>query len=129
MLYRNLALYLKADHAVYGLQPHSRPDAPMAHTRIAEMAAYHIDKIRSVQPQGPYLVGGMCAGGVIAFEIALQLQSQGEQVGLVALIDAADVKAPLKTWHFASRRIRSFSSAVLQTSSSDPIRSPSVVGD
>ena len=49
----------------------------MAHARIAEMAAYHIDKIRSVQPQGPYLVGGMCAGGVIAFEIALQLQRQG----------------------------------------------------
>ena len=75
MLYRNLALRLKADHAVYGLQPYSRPDVPMAHTRIAEMAAYHIDKMRSVQPRGPYLVGGMCAGGVIAFEIALQLQS------------------------------------------------------
>ena len=30
----------------------------MAHTRIAEMAAYHIGKIRSVQPSGPYLLGG-----------------------------------------------------------------------
>ena len=81
MLYRNLALRLKADHAVYGLQPHSRPDVPMAHTRIAEMAAYHIGKMRSVQPRGPYLVGGMCAGGVIAFEIALQLQSAGGKGG------------------------------------------------
>ena len=60
MLYRNLALRLNADHAVYGLQPCSRPDVPMAHTRVAEMAAYHIDKMRSVQPRGPYLVGG-CA--------------------------------------------------------------------
>ena len=92
MLYRNLALRLKSDHAVYGLQPHSLPDVPMAHIRIAEMAAYHIDKIRSVQPRGPYLVGGMCAGGVIAFEIALQLQSAAEKVALVALIDAADAK-------------------------------------
>jgi thioesterase domain-containing protein/acyl carrier protein len=114
MLYRNLALCLGADHAIYGLQPHSRPDAPMAHTRIGEMAAYYIDKMRSVQPQGPYLVGGMCAGGVIAFEIALQLQSQGEKVALVALIDAADVKAPLKTWRFATQRIHSFSSAMSQ---------------
>ena len=38
----------------------------------------------------------------------------GEKVALVALIDAADVKAPLKTWRFASQRIRSFSSAMHQ---------------
>ena len=94
MLYRNLALRLKTDHAVYGLQPYPRPGVPMAHTRIAEMAAYHIDKIRSVQPHGPYLLGGMCAGGVIAFEIARQLQDQGEKVALVALLDAADAEAP-----------------------------------
>ena len=111
MLYRNLALHLKSDHAVYGLQPHSRPDVPLAHIRVAEMAAYHIDKMRSVQPQGPYLVGGMCAGGVIAFEIALQLQCASEKVALVALIDAADVSAPLKAWRFASQRVRGFTSA------------------
>ena len=114
MLYRNLALRLKTDHAVYGLQPHRRPDVPMAHVRVAEMAAYHIDKMRSVQPRGPYLVGGMCAGGVIAFEIALQLQSAAEKVALVALIDAADAKAPLKAWRFASQRIRGFTSALHQ---------------
>ncbi len=91
MLYRNLALLLKPDHAVFGLQPHSREHVPITHTRIDEMATYHIDRIRSIQSRGPYLVGGMCAGGVIAFEIARQLQSQGEKVALVALIDAADV--------------------------------------
>ena len=114
MLYRNLALRLNTDHAVYGLQPHARPDVPIAHVRVAEMAAYHIDKMRSVQPRGPYLVGGMCAGGVIAFEIALQLQSAAEEVALVALIDAADVKATFKAWRFASQRIRGFTSALHQ---------------
>ena len=118
MLYRNLALRLKTDHAVYGLQPHSRRDVPMAHIRVAEMAAYYIDKMRSVQPRGPYLVGGMCAGGVIAFEIALQLQMAAEKVALVALIDAADVKAPFKTWRFASQRIRGFTSVLHQDRSS-----------
>ncbi len=93
MVYRSLAMNLKPDHAVYGLQPHSRPDAPIVHTRITEMATYHIDKIRSIQAQGPYLLGGMCTGGVIAFEIARQLQGMGEQVGLLALIDAADAEA------------------------------------
>jgi thioesterase domain-containing protein len=114
MLYRNLALRLNTDHAVYGLQPYSRPDVPMAHIRVGEMAAYHIDKMRSVQPRGPYLVGGMCAGGVIAFEIALQLQSAAEKVALVALIDAADVKATFKAWRFASQRLRGFASALHQ---------------
>ena len=78
------------------------------------MAAYHVDKMRSVQPRGPYLVGGMCAGGVIAFEIALQLQSAAEKVALVALIDAADVQAPFKAWRFASQRIRGLTSALHQ---------------
>ena len=51
----------------------------------------------------------MCAGGVIAYEIAQQFEGQGETVAMVALLDAADVGAPLKTWRFASQRIRSFS--------------------
>jgi len=114
MLYRNLALLLKSERAVYGLQPCARENAPIVHTRIAEMAAHHIDRIRSIQPHGPYLVGGMCAGGVIAFEIARQLQSQQEKVAMVALLDAADVAAPLKTWYFASQRIRSFSTVFRQ---------------
>jgi FkbH-like protein len=117
MLYRNLALLLKPDHAVFGLQPRSQEHVPITHTRIDEMAAYHIDGIRSVQSRGPYLVGGMCAGGVIAFEIARQLQSQGEEVALVALIDAADVAATPKSWRFASQRIHSFSTVFRQNES------------
>ena len=58
MVYRSLAMNLKPDHAVYGLQPHSRPDAPMVHTRITEMATYHIDKIRSIQAARPLSPGG-----------------------------------------------------------------------
>jgi len=108
MLYRNLALRLDAGHTVYGLQPHSQPNIPMVHTRIREMAAYHIGKIRSVQPHGPYLLGGMCAGGVIAFEIARQLQDQGEKVSMVALLDAADPATPLKKWRSTQQRLHRF---------------------
>ena len=114
MLYRNLAFRIKGDHAIYGLRPIPDPMRPMAHTRIAEMAAHYIDKMRSVQPHGPYFVGGMCAGGVIAFEVALQLQAMGEKVGMVALIDAADVEARPKAWHFFGRRLQNFSSTMLQ---------------
>ena len=105
LLYRNLALRLDRRHAVFGLHPRALPGVPMAHTRIEDMAAYHITKMRSVQPHGPYLLGGMCAGGVIAFEMALQLQAQGEAVGLVALLDAADPAATLKPWRGAKVRL------------------------
>jgi thioesterase domain-containing protein len=109
MLYRNLAMLLKPEHAVFGLQPHSRENVPIAHTRITDMASHYIERIRSVQGHGPYLLGGMCAGGVIAFEIARQLQEQGESVGLVALFDSADVAAQPRAWHRAGQRFRSFS--------------------
>jgi thioesterase domain-containing protein len=56
----------------------------------------------------------MCAGGVIAYEIARQLQSQGEVIGMVALIDAADVQAEEIPWRFAQQRLRSFSTVLDQ---------------
>ena len=105
LLYRNLALRLDRRHAVYGLNPYALRGVPMAHTRISDMAAYHIGKIKSVQPLGPYVLGGMCAGGVIAFEMALQLQARGERVALVALLDASTPGAPLKPWRLAKERL------------------------
>jgi thioesterase domain-containing protein len=86
------------------------------------MAAHHVDRIRSVQPHGPYLVGGMCAGGVLAFEIARQLQAEGEPVAMVALLDAADVAAPPRAWRIARGRARSFATAFRPDPSGRPGR-------
>jgi thioesterase domain-containing protein len=52
------------------------------------MAALYVETIRSVQPSGPYLLGGWSMGGVIAYEMARQLRQRGEEVELVALIDS-----------------------------------------
>ncbi len=108
MLYRNLAFELDPAHPVYGLQPFALPGLPLAHTRIEQMADYHIAKIRKVQGSGPYLIGGMCAGGVIAFEIARRLHKLGEKVALVALLDAADPAAELRPLREARRRMERF---------------------
>jgi len=51
------------------------------------MAAHYVNEIRSVQPRGPYYLGGRSSGGVVAFEMALQLRRQGDEVALVALFD------------------------------------------
>lgn len=59
--------------------------------RIGEIpgqVAHHLGQLRSVQPVGPYWVGGWSLGGFLAWEAAVQLQRAGEQVELVAAIDA-----------------------------------------
>jgi acyl transferase domain-containing protein/thioesterase domain-containing protein/acyl carrier protein len=119
LLYRTLALQLKAGHAVYGLQPEMRPDGSFIHTTIPAMAAAHIEKLRSVQPHGPYLLAGLCAGGVISFEMARQLEDAGEQTLFVGIIDAADVKAAERPFLATQARLNRF----LATLSDDPTAS------
>jgi amino acid adenylation domain-containing protein len=128
LLYRNLALRLDRRHRVFGLNPHALPGVPMAHTRIGDMAAHHLRKVKSVQPQGPYLLGGMCAGGVIAFEMALQLQAQGERVALIALLDAAAPGAVLKPWRFAKERLGRMAGELRRTQKASAIRRAGRVG-
>lgn len=115
MLYRNLAQRLSSERPVYGVQPYSQSGFPILHTRIPEMAAYYVQQIRQVQLEGPYLLGGMCAGGVLAFETARQLQSQGQTVALVALIDAADPQAPQRSGRMAKSRLSRLTQALTQT--------------
>jgi thioesterase domain-containing protein len=56
--------------------------------RIEDMAALYIKDMRSIQPRGPYQLGGWCLGGTIAYEMAQQLIAAGEHVSLLALFDA-----------------------------------------
>ena len=59
---------------------------------ISALAADYLASVRAVQPEGPYLLAGMCAGGHIAFEMARQLESEGEQVALLAMLDTWPVE-------------------------------------
>jgi amino acid adenylation domain-containing protein len=97
LLYRNLALRLSPDRPIYGIRPLSRTECPILHTRLADMAACYVREIRKVQPEGPYFVGGLCTGGLIALEIARQLQSTGSTIGLLALLDTPHNRARKKS--------------------------------
>ncbi|MBX3621811.1 MAG: amino acid adenylation domain-containing protein [Rhizobacter sp.] len=111
LLYRTLAHALAPGHAVYGLQPLASDRHALLHTHVAEMAAYQVARIRQIQPQGPYFLGGLCTGGVIAFEMALLLQSQGQAIGMVALIDAADASSEVRRGYVSGKRLKSFMTA------------------
>jgi amino acid adenylation domain-containing protein len=112
LLYRNLAYRLDEGRAVHGLQPLVDEHGLPVHTRIEDMARHYVTQIKAQQPSGPYAVGGLCAGGVIAFEVALQLQRQGDAVGLVALIDAVDVAVSESSVKVAKERLKKLTAAL-----------------
>jgi amino acid adenylation domain-containing protein len=86
--FMGLAQSLGPDQPCYGLQARGVEDGQEPHTRIEDMAACYVEAIRSVQAEGPYLLGGWSMGGEIAFEMAQQLHAEGERVALLALLDA-----------------------------------------
>jgi amino acid adenylation domain-containing protein len=75
------------DRPIYGLQARGLNGEEAPHTLVEEMAKDYIRGIRSVQPEGPYLIGGFSAGGVVAFEMAQQLSAAGQHVATLALLD------------------------------------------
>jgi amino acid adenylation domain-containing protein len=90
--YRNLARHLGTDQPFYGLQARDMIRGYEPHSDLKAMAADYVEAIRSVQPEGPYQVGGWSLGGVTAFEIAQQLQRQGQNVSRLVLIDTVAPK-------------------------------------
>jgi acyl-CoA synthetase (AMP-forming)/AMP-acid ligase II/thioesterase domain-containing protein len=70
----------------YGLRARGIDDGGQPHTSIEEMAASYVANIRTVQPRGPYRIGGFCLGASVAIEMAHLLETAGEGVTLV-LVD------------------------------------------
>lgn len=85
--YAELARRLAPDQPLYALQALGVDGNHAPRTSIVEMAHAYINDIRTIQPEGPYLLGGWSMGGSIAFEMARQLELDGQQVDLVVLID------------------------------------------
>ncbi|GHH35659.1 non-ribosomal peptide synthetase [Streptomyces candidus] len=88
--YSGLLSRLDPGQPVYGLQARGLsgdPDVSLPAT-MEEMAAEYIDALRTVRPHGPYRLLGWSVGGVLAHTVAVKLQEAGEEVELLALLDA-----------------------------------------
>ncbi|WP_054750037.1 type I polyketide synthase [Ruminiclostridium josui] len=57
---------------------------------IYAMASYYTHIIQTIQPEGPYDIGGFCMGGILAYEITRQLQELGQTVSTLVMIDSPD---------------------------------------
>jgi thioesterase domain-containing protein len=86
--YLGLARHLSPEHPLYGLQDPSVTELAPPAGSVGEMADDYIRRIRQVRPQGPYHLLGWSFGGILAYEIAARLRAGGDEVGLLAILDA-----------------------------------------
>jgi amino acid adenylation domain-containing protein len=107
--FHDLSRYLGADQPFYGLQAQGLDAGHPCHTRTEDMASHYIKEIESVQPHGPYFLGGYSFGGAIAFEMAQQLAAERQEDAVVVLFDT---HFPQQS-NSISRKAASTSSALL----------------
>ena len=84
---RHLAQLAGADRPFYGLQARGLFGDIEPHASFEAAARDYIEELRTVQPHGPYLLGGFSGGGLTAYEMARQLRAEGEDVGRLVLLD------------------------------------------
>jgi NAD(P)-dependent dehydrogenase (short-subunit alcohol dehydrogenase family)/aryl carrier-like protein len=90
-------LALRSARPFYGIQPKGwMTDSPILVGQTA-MAAHYVSLIRAVQPEGPYDLGGFSFGGLLAYEVARQLQESGAVVATMVMVDTLDSRATKRT--------------------------------
>ena len=87
LLYRDLVRHLGPDQPAYGLQSRGLDGQQEILTTIRQMASHYLKEVRTIQPRGPYLLGGYCMGGSVALEMAQLLHRSGEHVALLFLLE------------------------------------------
>jgi amino acid adenylation domain-containing protein len=85
--YTPLSRYVPADQRLYGLQARGLDGTSQPSCSVWDMASEYVEQIRAVQESGPYHILGWSFGGVVAHEIAVQLQANGEQVAALIIMD------------------------------------------
>lgn len=87
MIFNSLARNLDDEQPVFGLQARGLNGIEKPDESIEAMAAFYIEEITKHNAEGPYFLSGYSFGGIVAFEMAKQLESVGRKVKLVAMFD------------------------------------------
>jgi len=94
---RHLANQIGTDRPFFGIQAQGLYGGDVPHETFVDMASDYLVEVRSVQPHGPYLLGGFSGGGIAALEMARQLHEAGEETILLVMLDSATPEAPSMT--------------------------------
>ena len=91
--YRALTARLGKDRPFLGVSLDPAEEAALPKVvSLQEFAACIVRKIRAIRPHGPYLLGGLCVSGLLAYEVAAQLAAAGEEVSQVVMLDALNLR-------------------------------------
>ncbi|MEU6540194.1 amino acid adenylation domain-containing protein [Streptomyces sp. NPDC047000] len=85
--YAGLLRHVDPERAVYGLQSRGLTDPDSPPSSVDAMARDYVAQIRTVHRGGPFHLLGWSSGAQVAHAMAVQLQAEHEQVGLLALLD------------------------------------------
>jgi thioesterase domain-containing protein/aryl carrier-like protein len=104
LAYGQLKMRLGSDQPLYGLRARGADGAEEPHHSVEEMAADYVSEIRALQPHGPYAIAGECIGGILAYEMARVIESQGESVAPLILLDTEQPSRANARWFHAKER-------------------------
>jgi acyl-CoA synthetase (AMP-forming)/AMP-acid ligase II/thioesterase domain-containing protein/acyl carrier protein len=83
----DLARHMAPDQPLYAVHPLAVVSAAAPEIDFRALVSHYVESVRAVRPEGPYLLGGVSAGGRLAFEMARQMMDEGHDVALVAMLD------------------------------------------
>jgi aspartate racemase len=87
-IYYPLIPYVGLDQPIYGLIALLKDGVNGPVNQVEAIAAHYVNEMIKVQPNGPYYLGGLSFGGIVAFEVAQQLAANGQETALLILFDA-----------------------------------------
>ncbi len=109
-----LAKHIRTAHPVYGIQARGVDGMEPPFDRIEDMAAFYLDALNQLQPQGSCILIGYSFGGLIALEMAQRLSEAGKNVPLLVLVDSYPHPRYLapgqRVWLFSKRVLGHISS-------------------
>ena len=111
--YFHLVEQMKGVVPMYGLQMRGLRDGEEIHDNLRDAAEFYIQRMREVQPKGPYSLAGYSAGGTVSLAIAEALHEQGERTDLILMLDAippsiviaSPLSSPRRLWRFGQTAI------------------------
>src|SRR5439155_876330 len=112
--WRELVENLDSGLSVFGLRAPGVDRVTLPLASVEELAAHYVKEIRGVQPHGPYRLGGFCFSGLVAYEMARLLHEEGEDLDLVAMIDADPPRRQQRPFAYARSRFMVFKDADLR---------------
>ncbi|KAK3806970.1 MAG: Non-ribosomal peptide synthetase module [Benniella sp.] len=95
--YIGLSRHLHPDQPIYGLQARGFFEGGQSATTLEDMVLDYMEQIRRIQPHGPYCLLGYSFGGVVVHTMAAHLESQGERVALLAVMDTVPRNPTIKS--------------------------------